>query len=332
MIKNIVLSGGEMMGLCYIGVLKFFEENNIIPSIENILGISIGSLFAVMLSLNYNYEQMKKIALSINIDSLSDNNNRSLFSFIDTFGIDSGLNIEKFFKIIIKKKLGDENATFADLFNKSPKPLLLIGGSNINTDTLDIYSYNTTPNMPIWQALRISCGIPILFPPVRLNEHMLVDGGIINNYPINYFNNDLDNTLGIVLKRNDNCNILKINSVDQYLITIIKRMIYSFQNHLETHYINNTVSINANYCLFDFNFTNEAREDLINSGYEQFKEQYLIKFSKNNQTKINIKVETISNIEELDNIELDNMISDIQSIVSNKSETIDNFEQELQKI
>ena len=60
MIKNIVLSGGEMMGLCYIGVLKFLEENNIIPSIENILGISIGSLFAVMLSLNYNYEQKHK--------------------------------------------------------------------------------------------------------------------------------------------------------------------------------------------------------------------------------------------------------------------------------
>ena len=34
MIKNIVLSGGEMMGLCYIGVLKFFEENNIIQHID----------------------------------------------------------------------------------------------------------------------------------------------------------------------------------------------------------------------------------------------------------------------------------------------------------
>ncbi len=314
MIKNFVFSGGEMMGLCYIGVLKYLEEESLILNIDNMLGISIGAVFSALFCMRFNSEQMKKIALSINIDHLSDSKNNNLFTFLETYGIDTGLNIEKFFKIVIKKKLGNENSTFKDLHDKFPIPKLLIGGSNINKNVLEIYSYETTPDMYLWEALRITTSIPILFPSVKRKDEILVDGCILNNYPINYFKDDLEHTLGIILKRPDNCKEESLDTFDKYILTILKHMIYSFQNYLETQFDANTIKLVADYCLFDMNFTNEARTHLINSGYTQFKEQYENKYKKTSNS--NITLETIDKTEIVSDKELDKMIDDIQSIIS----------------
>jgi predicted acylesterase/phospholipase RssA len=331
MIKNFVFSGGEMMGLCYIGVLKYLEEESLLTNIENMLGISIGSLFCALYCMRFNSEQIKKIAMSIDIAHLSDSKNHSFFTFLETYGIDSGLNIEKFFKIVIKKKLGNENATFKDLNNAFPNPKLLIGGSNINKNLFEIYSYDTTPDMYIWEALRISCSIPILFPAVKRNDDILVDGGILNNYPINYFKDDLEHTIGIVLKRPNECREEPITTVDKYLLRILKHMIYSFQNYLETQFEANTIKLIADYCLFDMNFSIEARTHLIESGYKQFKEQYENKYKKTSNS--NITLDKLDNTHIVSDKELDKMIDDIQSIISeNNTDCSNNIINNLQNI
>ena len=43
MVKNLILSGGSMKGLAYIGMIKCIEEYNIVKSIDNYVGTSIGA-------------------------------------------------------------------------------------------------------------------------------------------------------------------------------------------------------------------------------------------------------------------------------------------------
>ena len=43
MIKNLVLAGAQLKGVCYIGILKALEELNLLKDIKNVLGISSGS-------------------------------------------------------------------------------------------------------------------------------------------------------------------------------------------------------------------------------------------------------------------------------------------------
>ena len=37
---------------------------------------------------------------------------------------------------------------------------------------------------PLWQFVRASCSLPGIFPPVRVKGQLLVDGGIVNNVPM----------------------------------------------------------------------------------------------------------------------------------------------------
>jgi len=45
--------------------------------------------------------------------------------------------------------------------------------------------------MPIRDALRISMSIPIFFEPVRVDDHVFVDGGLVDNFPLCIFDSDV---------------------------------------------------------------------------------------------------------------------------------------------
>ena len=64
--------------------------------------------------------------------------------------------------------------------------------TNLNTGLPTIFSYETTPLVPVAQAIRASCGIPIFYTPFKfscgdpnIDPYDWVDGGLVNNYPIN---------------------------------------------------------------------------------------------------------------------------------------------------
>ncbi len=337
------------MGLAYLGVFKAMEERNIVSSLEEICGVSIGSLFALFVCLGYTSEQVIKIALTIQIDVLLEPKNFNFFDVFDNLGYDSGINIDKFFKIVIKKKLGNENATFRDLHNYNPSKKLVIGGSNITKNCYERYSIDTTPDMQLWKAVRISSNLPIVYHPFKNDEgDLMCDGGLFNNYPINYYNNRLPYSIGFILnyKKDDNNKFLlekkskpKTNyDFFKYLADIFYLKSYSFQYHLMEEYKENTIFLNVQHSFIDLDFSTKVRETLINDGYTQFLSQYdnLINnlkikynhiYNSNNlekSTEINLnsnQIEQESNRnKDTDDNEINNMIDDIQSIISNPKE------------
>ena len=62
---------------------------------------------------------------------------------------------------------------------------LIVTGTNLSTKKVEYYSYHTTPDMKISDAVRISAGIPVYFESIRLADGQeRVDGGVLNNFPI----------------------------------------------------------------------------------------------------------------------------------------------------
>jgi predicted acylesterase/phospholipase RssA len=59
--------------------------------------------------------------------------------------------------------------------------------TNINSSRLgkvDI-SYKSHPDLPLIKALRMTMAFPILFEPIFLEDGCYIDGGLLNNYPLN---------------------------------------------------------------------------------------------------------------------------------------------------
>ena len=69
-IKNLVFSGAEVRGISYIGVIKAIEELDIAKSIETILGVSSGAIFALTMALGLTSRQLEQIILSISIEHI----------------------------------------------------------------------------------------------------------------------------------------------------------------------------------------------------------------------------------------------------------------------
>ena len=53
-IEHLVLSGGGLLGISYIGLFKYFEEHNTLSHIKSITGCSAGAIFGSLLAVGYN--------------------------------------------------------------------------------------------------------------------------------------------------------------------------------------------------------------------------------------------------------------------------------------
>lgn len=233
--KNLVLEGGGIRGLAYPGALQVLEEKGIIKNIERVAGTSAGSIIALMIGLGYNSHDIDSIFKSLKIQQFNDGKN--IFGKIrrlkKEYGIFKGDKFEKWLSVLVKNKTGNPNTTFLNLHqlhdaNNNFKDVYCTG-TNITKQQLQIFSWQHTPYMKLKTAIHISGSIPVYFKPVAIDSEwnevpiknnkttfdLYVDGGMINNYPINMFdtclggNNPFDceninynyQTLGLKLER-----------------------------------------------------------------------------------------------------------------------------------
>jgi predicted acylesterase/phospholipase RssA len=201
-IKNLVFSGGSSKGFSYLGVLKALDEFNILDNIEELAGTSIGALFCCYIVLKYHPDDLIKIFMELDLNWLHNINSDSILNLLNKYGLDNGENVIKFLELIISFKFPNKSPssiTFIDLWNYNPIKITLTG-CRVYQDFIDLELYNhiLTPSMSIIKALRISMSIPPLFTPLDEDKYHLMDGGIINNYPIDLFKDQKDTTLGIL--------------------------------------------------------------------------------------------------------------------------------------
>lgn len=135
-------------------------------------------------------------------------------------GFFSGCNARNLFAKLIEKKTKNANLTFDEHYDLFAIKLIIVG-YNVEKDKVEYFSMDTTPNMCIADAVRISMSLPFIYQPVRISraeslditrgsmkgansdlEGLWLDGGARNNSPIRVFENEPGanpKTLGIRL-------------------------------------------------------------------------------------------------------------------------------------
>ena len=285
-IKNLVFSGAEIRGISYIGIIKAIEDLGISEDIKNILGVSSGAVFALTLVLGLTSFQLEKIIMALSIDQLFNFSTDNMLNIEDRYGIDDGEKLQRIFKILFKKILNNENATFRDLHIYNPDKNLIIVGTNLHKKSCEYFSYDTTPDMPLHIAIRISYSIPLCFKTINYNNVTYIDGAFSNNFPINYFKDTIDNTIGVIFSRL-NYTDTKINTLGEYMSSITECVLSIMPNYLKDLYSKNIIEIDVEYNILEFKFNSDVKRLLIDSGYNQFKDKYKKKFGDNESIDIN---------------------------------------------
>lgn len=209
-IKNLVLAGGGVKGIAHLGALQYLYINHLLDDIENYLGVSVGGLILFFIVLGYTpkelFEYIKKKEIKTNI---------SIKNFFIKYGCNNYNEINKMIKEVMDIKNIGYDITFEEL-NIITNKTLILPTVNINTSLIVYLSHLTVPKMKILDGLRMTTSIPLYFEPVLYEGSYYIDGGVLNNFPIDYFK---DNTLGICFKVSEQNK--KINNIKEYIQQII---------------------------------------------------------------------------------------------------------------
>ncbi|MCO7517211.1 patatin-like phospholipase family protein [Pseudomonas guariconensis] len=191
---GLVLSGGAARGLAHIGVLKALEEQGV--RIDAIAGTSMGAVIGGLYASGYSVEELEKLARTLDWQqALSDAPPRKdvpfrrkqddrdflvkqKLSFRDdgSLGLPLGVIQGQNLSLLLESKLA-HTADTRD-FDKLPIPFRAVA-TDIASGEKVVFSRGHLP-----QVIRASMSIPAVFAPVELDGRLLVDGGMVDNIPL----------------------------------------------------------------------------------------------------------------------------------------------------
>lgn len=188
---GLALSGGGAKGLAHIGVLKILEANGIRP--DYITGTSMGAIIGGLYAIGYTTDQLEEMAYSLEWASY----------FSDR--------VPEYYRPIEDKLSPAQYQLSFPLFEGKPElPKGLIGGAKLRLLltrlTIPVHATNDFDDFGIpfrcvatdlvsgqgivyrdgdlSDAIRCSASIPSVLEPSQYQEAMLVDGGLVRNFPV----------------------------------------------------------------------------------------------------------------------------------------------------
>lgn len=216
-ITNLVLSGGGLKGISTIGALKIFNDNKILDDITTIAGTSVGALIAGLYCIGYSFDEICKLIMKLDIENIICPNPVNI---LDYYALDTGERFEYVLTKIIESKKLKKTISLKEVY-EIKKINLIITGACLNDGQIYYFSHINNPDMPLITCIRISASIPIIFKPVTYCGKTYVDGGIIDNYPMHLFKNDMSRTLGIYVQDSIEYKN-EINSIEKYAYSLLK--------------------------------------------------------------------------------------------------------------
>jgi len=245
---------------CFVGGLKAIEEKGY--EIKRVAGTSGGAIIAAAHSLGMTNDEMLEATKHIPYDSFRDFRMRNLLS-VKNPSVYTGKGLDDFYKSLFgDARLGD--------FQKD----CYISVVTILDRNRIVLSKNTHPDLPVWEAVRMSSTIPFIFPYHELEGIPVTDGGLVTSI-FDIFPDSQRVTIALrpkanyVLKR-----VVQDVQVDSmFLWNYLKVLAEYFLDALDNQHITQgewekTIIIpTAEIGGFSFSITSEEVQKLVKSGY-----------------------------------------------------------------
>ncbi|WP_348823916.1 patatin-like phospholipase family protein [Flavobacterium aestuarii] len=193
---GLVLSGGGAKGFAHIGVLNVLEDAGI--KIDYIGGTSMGAVIGGLYAMGYNAKQIDSIIDTTNFSNVINDfiprssknfyekRNDELYALIlpfNKFSIGTPEALSKgMYNFNLLSRLTFPVRHIRD-FNELPIPFVCVG-TNIALGEQVVFNKGI-----LAQAITGSSSLPSIFAPIVIDNNLIIDGGVINNYPIDEVRN-----------------------------------------------------------------------------------------------------------------------------------------------
>jgi NTE family protein len=256
-VKNLVFEGAGLRGLAYVGAYKKLMELEKLNDLEKVGGTSAGAIMALCISLGCSPTEVEEIIQGLKIQKFNDGKFfvvGGLCRLKKKFGYYKGNTFLQWVSGLIESKTGNGNITFRELYESGFKDLYVVGTS-LNNQKSVVFSKETYPNMRVCDAVRISMSVPLYFEPIVIDSignkfkslteckscDLMVDGGLMQNFPIHIFDSVIitnglpayvanENTLGLRIDANEQVQEDKSNK------RLVPYTINNLQNYFSAFY------------------------------------------------------------------------------------------------
>lgn len=173
---GLVLSGGGARGIAHLGVLAALEEANVRPAA--ISGTSAGAIIAALYAGGHSPLSIKRLAQETAFFGIS----HLRLGGPGVFNMDG-------FRRLLQEHL--PYSSFEDL------PIsLLVTATNLSAGRAECFSAG-----PLIGPLLASACLPVVFEPVRIGRYEYVDGGVVDNFPVEPLRSICDVVIGSHVNR-----------------------------------------------------------------------------------------------------------------------------------
>jgi NTE family protein len=203
------MEGGGIRGIAYGGALAELEKQGVLAGIRRVGGTSAGAIQAALLAVGYSPQEIIEVVNQTPVQRLNDG--RLIFfggstRLVKQYGWYRGDQFTKYLGELLQRKTQNPSLTLGQLHalvqaNPTHYRDLYTTGTNLTTQRVQVFSYESHPDLRVADAVRISMSIPLYFRAVLLDKQghvvrqptkgqavdVLVDGGLLANYPINLF-------------------------------------------------------------------------------------------------------------------------------------------------
>ena len=260
-IKHLVISSGGPAGHMMYSILRTLNLKGVweFKNIKSIYGSSVGSYIAIIIALQYDWQVMDdylikrpwdKIFISPSSSSglggasdsseqattpspasaLSDAKNKLdyVFRLYNNHGLYGMKEFIETLRPALQGKDMSVNITFQEFYDRTGVDVHFIVTEMNKFQTVD-FSYKTHPNQSLVEACYMSCCYPFGFTPIYRDGCCYIDGGIINDYPVNECFNDqkcnIYEILGVkMLWEKKPANLSDKSSVLQFISTFFNQI------------------------------------------------------------------------------------------------------------
>lgn len=158
---TVVLSGGGARGLAHLGVLRAFDDAGL--HIDAIAGTSAGALVAGGYALVRRTDEIE-VAVRAFLEQVRWARDLT----VPSVALLNGRRMSE----ALRRAMGE-----------TPIENLPLDFFAVSTDLTERAPHVHSTG-PLWRAIRASASVPGIFPPVREGDHLLVDGGVVANLPV----------------------------------------------------------------------------------------------------------------------------------------------------
>jgi NTE family protein len=205
---DLVCEGGGVKGIGLAGAYAGLAEAGYMPG--RVAGTSAGAITAALIAAGYTAEELKEVVLSLDFRQFEDRGWEDRIPLLHnplSLLLDQGIYEGTKFLEWMRGMLAEKDVfTFGHLKTDSDDPRyaykLQVIVSDVSARELlvlprDAHKLGLDPDkLEVSLAVRMSMSIPIFFEPVRIQnpatnwQHILVDGGMLSNFPVWLFDSD----------------------------------------------------------------------------------------------------------------------------------------------